>query len=46
MSMRAYSQDLRDRVIELYKTKEYSKMELTKIFKVSYQTVCEWIKRY
>jgi transposase len=44
--MKAYSQDLRDRVIELYKTQEYTKMELTKIFKLSYQTVFDWIKRY
>ena len=46
VNMRAYSQDLRDRVIELYKTKAYSKTELTKIFKLSYQTVLDWIKRY
>jgi len=44
--MKAYSQDLGDRVIELYKTKKYTKTELTKIFKLSYQTVFEWIKRY
>lgn len=44
--MKAYSQDLRDRVIELYKTKEYTKTALTKIFKLSYQTVFDWIKRY
>lgn len=44
--MKAYSQDLRDRIIELYKTKKYTKTELTKIFKLTYQTVFEWIKRY
>jgi len=44
--MKAYSQDLRDRVIELYKTKKYTKTALTKIFKLSYQTVFDWIKRY
>jgi isftu1 transposase len=44
--MKAYSQDLRDRVIELYNTGEYTKKALTKIFKLSYQTVFEWIKRY
>ena len=44
--MEAYSQDLRDRVIELYKTKKYTKTELTKIFKLSYQTGFEWIRRY
>jgi isfu1 transposase len=45
-TMKAYSQDLRDRVIELYKTKEYTKTALTKIFKLSYQTVFDWINRY
>jgi transposase len=44
--MKAYSQDLRKRVIELYKTKKHSKTELTQIFKLSYQTVFDWIKRY
>lgn len=44
--MKAYSQDLRDRVIALHKTRKYSKTALTKIFKLSYQTVFEWIKRY
>jgi transposase len=44
--MKAYSQDLRTRVIELYKTKKYSKTKLTQIFKLSYQTVLNWIKRY
>ena len=44
--MRAYSQDLRERVIELYKEKQYTKMELKRIFKLSYQTVFRWIKRY
>jgi len=44
--MKAYSQDLRDRVIALNGTKKYTKTELTKIFKLSYQTVFEWIKRY
>ena len=44
--MRAYSQDLRDRVIELYKEKKQTKTELKRIFKLSYQTVSRWIKRY
>ena len=44
--MKAYSQDLRDRVIGLYKTNKYTKRELTKIFKLSYQTVFIWIKRF
>ena len=44
--MKAYSQDLRDRVIALYKTRKYTKTALTKIFKLSNQTVFDWIKRY
>jgi transposase len=44
--MRAYSQDLRIRVIELYSTGGYTKTALTKIFKLAYQTVFTWIKRY
>jgi transposase len=44
--MKAYSQDLRDRVIELYKTGKYTKTALRDIFKLSYQTVFNWIKLY
>lgn len=44
--MKAYSQDLRDRVIALYRTNQYTKLALTKIFKLSYQTVLNWIKRF
>ena len=44
--MKAYSQDLRDRVIELYKSGEFSKRAIAKLLKLAYQTVFEWIKRY
>lgn len=44
--MKAYSQDLRDRVILLYKTGQYTKTLLSQIFELAYQTVCSWIKRY
>ncbi len=44
--MRAYSQDLRDRVIESYKTGKYSKRWLSKFFKLAYQTVFDWVKKY
>lgn len=44
--MKAYSQDLRDRVISLYESNEYSKRAIAKLLKLAYQTVFEWIKRY
>jgi transposase len=44
--MKAYSQDLRDRVISLYNTGEFSKRAIAKLLKLAYQTVFEWIKRY
>jgi transposase len=44
--MKAYSQDLRDRVIELYKSGKFSKRAIAKLLKLAYQTVFEWIKRY
>lgn len=44
--MRAYSQDLRDRVISQYKTGKYQIKELVKMFSISRQTIGNWIKRY
>jgi transposase len=44
--MRAYSQDLRDKVIEQYKNNTMTMMAISKIFMISYQTVCDWVKRY
>jgi transposase len=44
--MRACSQDLRDKVIGQYKNNTMTMMEISKIFMISYQTVCDWIKRY
>jgi transposase len=44
--MPAYSQDLRDKVIEQYKNNTMTKMGISKIFMISYQTVCDWVKRY
>jgi len=44
--MRAYSQDLRSKVIERYKSNTMTLMEISKIFMMSYQTVCDWVKRY
>lgn len=44
--MRAYSQDLRDRVITSYNTGEYQINQLAIMFQISRQTIGEWIKRY
>ena len=44
--MRAYSQDLRDKVIYSYTKCKKSRSEISKIFGISYHTICEWIKRY
>lgn len=44
--MRAYSQDLRDRVIAQYKTNKYNITELVLFFNISRQTISDWISRY
>lgn len=44
--MNSYSQDLRDRLIELYKIKKYSKLELAELFNLGYATVKRWCHRY
>ena len=44
--MKAYSQDLRDRVIDLYKTGDRSSKAISTLLKISYQTIRNWIKRY
>ena len=44
--MKAYSQDLRDRVILTYESGEHNKSKISRIFKVGYDAVCEWIDRY
>lgn len=44
--MRAYSQDLRDRVILKYKTEQYSIIELAKLFNIERHTITSWISRY
>ena len=44
--MKAYSQDLRDRVIDLYERCQYSKIKLASLFKLSRNTIATWIKRY
>lgn len=44
--MKAYSQDLRDRVISTYKTGQYKITELAKLFNICRQTISTWIARY
>lgn len=44
--MKAYSQDLRERVIELYNTGLYTRKEIARILKLARDTVGAWIKRY
>lgn len=44
--MEAYSQDLRDRVINLYFEQSYSRNEIAAILFISYATVCGWIRRF
>ena len=44
--MKAYSQDLRDRVIAMYKTGSYSRAEIAQVLKLARDTVSEWIRRY
>lgn len=44
--MKAYSQDLRDRAINLYYSGLYSRKELCKVLNISYGTICNWIRRF
>lgn len=44
--MKAYSQDLRDRVINLYVHENYSRNSISQLLNISYSTVYSWIKRY
>ena len=44
--MKAYSQDLRDRAIDLYENENYSRSKISKLLKIGYQTICEWVRRY
>ncbi|MEN9945825.1 MAG: hypothetical protein RLZZ293_211, partial [Pseudomonadota bacterium] len=44
--MRAYSQDLRDKVIEIFKSENYTRREISKLFKIGYKTIRCWITQY
>ena len=44
--MKAYSQDLRDRAIDLYENQNHSRRMISKLLRVGYNTISEWIRRY
>lgn len=44
--MNSYSQDLRDKVIALYKTKTHTLLELSELFSVGYSTIRRWCREY
>ncbi|TXH60773.1 MAG: hypothetical protein E6Q89_00345 [Bacteroidia bacterium] len=44
--MRAYGQDLRDKVIKVYNTENLSMLKISERFLVCYETVRDWINRY
>ena len=44
--MKAYSQDLRDRVISAYKTGKYKITELSELFSICRQTISTWVASY
>jgi transposase len=46
VKMKAYSQDLRDRVIELYKTSKYRIKAISELFGIERHTISNWIKLY
>ena len=44
--MRAYSQDLRDRVIDLHKTSKYRIKAISTLLGIERHTISSWIRRY
>jgi transposase len=46
IKMNSYSQDLRDKAIEIFKTKKYTRLEISKLLKIGYTTIKLWIKEY
>lgn len=44
--MRAYSQDLRDKVINKYKEGSMTMMAISKLFGICYESIRDWVKRY
>jgi isfu1 transposase len=46
VEMRAYSEDLRDRVIDLYKTSKYRIKAISELLGIERHTISSWIRRY
>jgi transposase len=44
--MNAYSQDLRDKVIEIFKQGKHSRLEISKLVKIGYKTIKSWVAQY
>lgn len=44
--MRAYSQDLRDKVLYLYINSDKTMMAISQLFGICYETVRDWVGRY
>jgi transposase len=44
--MNAYSQDLRSRAIDLFKTGKYTRIEISGLLKISDKTIRIWVKQY
>lgn len=44
--MRAYSQDLRDKVINKYKEGTMTMTEISKLFGICYESIRDWVRRY
>lgn len=46
MFINAYAQDLRNKVIDLYKTGNYSRIAISNLLSMCYATICSWITQY
>jgi transposase len=44
--MNAYSQDLRDKVIEIFKQGNHTRLEISNLIKIGYKTIKSWIRQY
>lgn len=44
--MNAYSQDLRDKVIEIFKQGTHSRLKISKLLKIGYKTIKLWVAQY
>jgi len=44
--MNAYSQDLRDKVIEIFKQGNHTRLEISKLVKIGYKTIKAWVRQY